>query len=170
MLAFQESNKYAGIITIPILRKLLDNDNIKLSATLVSSLSISAKSKRKKTNQPEHNQTAVRIVVYGLKRDRHDIGNFLSDGGLYLQQPFEIECEMGMEYCNPHYLVRPGSRMPRLSQSSTFLIPEAPTSASERVLSEANKNRFMQIFDLANHDSIYSQILPSCRLNTTLKE
>jgi len=166
-LKYQDSTKYAGIITSPVLRKLLDDDNIKLSATLTGVLSYPPKVTSKKTNQPSSRECAVRIVVHGLKRDRFVVGNLISDAGLYLQQPSAADCDIDVEYCNPHYLVRPGSQMPKLDQLS--ISPDTRISASSEVLGELNKSRLLQIFDLANDEGISSQFTSSSRLSSTLK-
>jgi hypothetical protein len=92
----------------------------------------------------------------------------LSDAGLFLQQPSAAECIGDIEYCNPHYLVRPGSQMPKLDELSISL--DMQNTAMSETLDEASKNRFMRIFDFANDTNISSRITPSPRLRSTLME
>lgn len=168
ILSFQDSNKYAGLITLPLLRKLLDEDNITLSATLTGLPETPRKkTPRKETSGMQPNEATVRIVVHGLKRDGFALGNSLSDADLYLQHPTAAECGRDLEYCNPHYLVRPGSQIPQLDQLA--ISSSTPDAISSGILSEVNKNQLMQVFDLACEDSISSLVVPSDRLSSTLK-
>lgn len=165
-LNFQDTGKYAGILKLPVLCKLLDGHNIKLTGALVASPS--PKMSGKKKEQPWPTGCCVRITVYGLKKDKLAVGNLLSDAGLFLQHPSVEECGTDLEYCNPHYLVRPGSHMPDLDQLS--ISADAPTTTFSEVLSESNRNRFMKLFDLANDVSISLQVQTSGRLSSTLKD
>ena len=169
-LYFQDSRKYAGLLTLPVLSKLLDEFSVKFTATLVASQSRpSQTSGRGKTkNLGPTQECSVRIVVYGLKYEKSAVGNLLSDAGLFLQEPPAAECIRDVEYCNPHYLVRPGSQMPKLDELS--ISSNVQNTAMSETLDEAGKNRFMRIFDFANDTNIFSQIIPSPRLRSTLKE
>ena len=166
-LNFQDSGKYAGIIKLPAMRKLLDECDIQLSATLTMSPPASVTAPKNNTKQPDPQECVVRIILYGRRQDRFTVGNLLSDADLYLQQPSAIECSNDVEYWNPHYLVRPGCRMPELDQLS-ISTPQSTTPPAE-VLSEVNKSRLMRIFDLANDEGISSEVKPSNRLRSTLK-
>lgn len=53
-------------------------------------------------------------------KDTAKIGVILSDDGLYLQHPSPAQYGLELEYHNPHYLVRPGSEMPKLEELSLF--------------------------------------------------
>lgn len=163
-----ESGKYAGLISNPALSRLLDEVNVKLIATLAEPLPLpnGTRGKKEKISRPQ--ERSVRIVVYGSKTDRFIVGSMLSDTALYLQQPSAAECERDAEYFNPHYLVRPGSQMPKLDTLSISSDRRNETPAEN--LDEVNKNRFMQIFDIADGMDICSQIRPSGRLSSTLKE
>ena len=95
------------------------------------------------------------------------MGNLLSDAGSFLQQPSASECDTTVEYFNPHYLTRPGARMPTLNDSVGVLEEAGMTE----ILDEVNKNQLMQIFDHADaNDYLPSQIIPSPRLRSTLRE
>ncbi len=167
-LYFQDSNKYAGLLTLPVLTKILDEFVVKFDATLVASKSqLSRTSGRKATKRDSSRECCVRITVYGLKREKSAVSNLLSEAALYLQQPSAAECDREVEYCNPHYLLRPGSQMPMLEElsiSSDFRNQTAPDA-----LDEANKSRFMRIFDSAADFKITSRVISSPRLRSTLK-
>lgn len=174
-LIFKDSGKYAGILGLPVLRKLLDEGQIKLTGTLMLSpppklpkKKAERYSSKKKAEQYSPRESTVRISVYGVKQDRLTMGNLLSDAGLYLQHPLVEECGTDLEYCNPHFLLRPGSQMPDLAQLS--ISPDTPTRTSSEVLTEVNRNRFIQLFDLANDDGIRLHFQPSCRLSSNLKQ
>lgn len=163
-----DGDKYAGVISSPVLGQLLDEFSVKLSATLElppPSTKASA-SQMAKLDRPRGH--TVRIVIYGLKNDRFVVGNMLSEAGLFLQQPSATECERDIEYCNPHYLVRPGSQMPKLNALS--ISSDIKLAATSELLDEVNKHRFMRIFDTAHDMGIRFQIRPSERLASTLKE
>lgn len=166
-LNFMDSNKYAGLITLPVLGKLLDEFNVKFTATLATSASQPKQTPDKKNELHQPQDPTARIILYGLKSDGRAIGNLLSDAGLFLQQPSATECDREVEYSNPHYLVRPGSQMPKLAELSLSL--DTQNAATPEILDEVNKKRFMQIFDFANDVGICPQITPSSRLSSTLK-
>lgn len=167
-LSFQDSKKYAGIVTLPVLGKLLDEFNVRFTATLSASASQpSQKRGREKTKDLARPQEcSVHIVVYGLKRERSAISNVLSGAGLYLQQPSLAECDRDIEYSNPHYLVRPGCEMPKLESTSS----DVGNEVSPARLDDVKTGQFMQLFDLADNNGIRPEIKPSPRLRSSLKE
>ena len=169
-LYFQDSTKYAGLLTLPVLSKLLDEFSVKFTATLVASQPrpSQASHRGKMKNLGSTQECSVRIIVYGLKCEKSAVGNLLSDASLFLQQPSAAECIREVEYCNPHYLVRPGYQMPKLDELS--ISSDVQNAAMLETLDEASKNRFMRIFDFANDTNIPSQVIPSPRLRSTLKE
>ena len=169
-LYFQDSTKYAGLLTLPVLSKLLDEFSVKFTATLVASQPrpSQASQRGKMKNLGPTQECSVRIIVYGLKCEKSAVGNLLSDASLFLQQPSAADCIREVEYCNPHYLVRPGSQMPKLDELS--ISSDVQNAAMLETLDEASKNRFMRIFDFANDTNIPSQVIPSPRLLSTLKE
>ena len=168
-LYYQDSNKYAGLIVTPVLAKILKDFSVRCVASLVatSSQPHQARNKKKGNDITGKKECSVRVVVYGVKEEEPDIGDLLSNSGLFLQQPSAAECEENIGYSNPHYLVRPGSKMPTLDGTAAFSSTN-PGAASEK-LSEVTQSRFMQLFDTANV-KIRPQISPSPRLRASLKE
>lgn len=75
--------------------------------------------------------------------------------------------DRNLEYWNPHYLVPPSSKMPNLG-NLTLSSDQGSTVASEK-LNELNMNRFTQLFNSADDSGIQSQVVPSLRLQSTLK-
>ena len=169
-LSFQDSNKYAGLVISAALSTLLNDRSIQLNATLTAPHNkrdqISEKTRINSTYLPQ--DSSVRIIVYGLASEKVAVGNILSDAGLFLQHPLSNEYDRHVTYINPHYLLRPGSQMPELEQLSTNADSGAPNSPD--ALDEANKNRFMNIFDHANETDVSLIIKPNYRLRTTLEK
>jgi hypothetical protein len=168
-LLFQDSKKHAGLIPQPALAKLLEEFGVRLTGIISAATSRPSQTRsREKKVLIATQDCSVRIIVYGLKDKESVIGDILSESGLYLQQPSATECDRGVEYSNPHYLVRPGRKMPILSDSSgtddvrKAMVPET--------LDEVKRNQFMQIFDVATDSGIQSQIKASPRLRSILKE
>ncbi|KAJ0164776.1 hypothetical protein CTA2_225 [Colletotrichum tanaceti] len=172
-LYFKDSDTYAGIVTVPALNKILTEFETKLDATLstpvapqTSSTTASRKKKTPEKYRP-NSQSSLRIVVYGTMKDFSVIGKLLSDAGLYLQHPSANECDLNAEYFNPHYLVRPGSCMPRLDELE--ISSSNADKASAGTLDETSKSRLMRIFDCADDDGITPKAEPSPRLRSSLK-
>jgi hypothetical protein len=138
----QGCNKYAGLIRLPVVRKLLDDTALQISATLINARPNQSKFVGKKGPALWYSSTA-RIVLTGLQEDRSRVGRLLSDSHQFLQHPYAGECGE-LEYYNPHYLLRPGASMPMLQDTVNF------GSASPKPLnsiSELNKSRILRIFD-----------------------
>ena len=169
-LSFQDSNKYAGLIASPVLSMLSKDQCTQLSATLTAphGKQDQASKKTKSHNTYSQRECSVRIIVYGLASERVKVGNLLSDAGLYLQHPSPSEYDRHVEYINPHYLLRPGSRIPELEQLSTVSDSGAQTPSES--LDEANKSRLMGIFDLADEVGVSLAVEPSRRLRSSLQE
>lgn len=167
-LYFRDSNKYAGIITIPALCGLLSDPHagIRLDATIYVSKSDSKPPKRKDHRIVPTSEHSVRILVYGLNTEKNTIGNILSDADVYLQHPFVTEYDQGVEYHNPHYLVRPGGSMPRLEDLS--LDDNMPSQDQPSVLSESTKSQIFRIFDFADGLGASVHVNPSPRLRSSL--
>ncbi|WQF87942.1 Putative helicase, Zinc finger, RING-type, Zinc finger, RING/FYVE/PHD-type [Colletotrichum destructivum] len=171
-LYFKDSDKYAGIVTEPALNKILMEFDTKLDATLSPPVAqqappTTASRKKDKPEYRSNSHSSLRIIVYGTMKDCSEIGKLLSDVGLYLQHPSANECDMNAEYFNPHYLVRPGSCMPRLDELE--ISPSDATTASAGGLDETSKSRLMRIFDCADDDGITPKAEPSPRLRSSLK-
>lgn len=169
-LSFQDSKKYAGLIDSPALSMLLKDWCIQLNATLMAPHGkqdqASKETKSQQTCLP--GERFVRIIVYGLASKRVAVGISLSNAGLYLQHPSQSEYDRDVEYINPHYLLRPGSHMPELEQLS--IDSDSGAQKPPGSLDEANKSRFMRIFDLANEVENSVTVEPSHRLRSTLQE
>ena len=134
-LYFQDSIKYAGLLALPALRRLLDEFNVKLRATLIASRSEPSPTTVKNTkNHFTSHQCSVRIVVYGLKKEKSGVSELLSNATLYFQPPSATECGTDAEYCNPHYLVRPGCQLPVLDELS--ISSDTRTSKASETLND----------------------------------
>ena len=169
-MTFQESNKYAGLINSLPLRTLLNDWSIQFNAVLIAPhYKKDPVSKKAKVYKPSSSQEcSVRIIVYGLASERFAVGDLLSDDGLYLQHPSISEYDRNVEYINSHYLLRPGAQMPNLEQLS--INSDSGADKISECLDEANKTRFIRIFDLANEMGGPLTVQPSHRLRSTLQE
>lgn len=166
---FQESNKYAGLLNLPGISKLLEAFAVTLNATLISSdTQPRPKLDTKNNNRNRGHVCSVRIVVYGFICDKSAISDLLSSAGLYLQQPAATECDRGVEYYNPQYLLRPGAQMPVLEKYSIF--SDIRDSGASETLEEAKKNRLMRIFDSTTDIGTSPQVISSPRLRSSLKQ
>ncbi|KAI0848760.1 hypothetical protein F5Y00DRAFT_269978 [Daldinia vernicosa] len=123
MIYEQNSNAYAGILSNCQLVNALRQTHLKLDATLFISKDedlggINKTKMKKNTTARAAREYSIRIVVYGLMSNKEAAGDLLSDAGCFLQQPYATEVIPGVQYDNPHYLVRPGSEMPKLENLS----------------------------------------------------
>ena len=161
-LYYEESNKYAGLLVSPSLTRLIQEFSVTLFATLCPSKS---QKNRKPGSTPR--ECPIQIVIYGFLAEKMSVGNLLSEGGLFLQHP--IEYDKRVEYINPQYLVRPGSRMPKF-ESGAFAAGSSSTSSTEEVLDEISKNQLLQVFNSASGPNLFSKVKPSPRLQASLQE
>ena len=168
-LYFQDSNKYAGLIALPALCSLLDKCHVKFGATLIASPSkpSPARVKNTKSRFASH-ECSVRIIIYGLKSEKGAVGELLSNASLYLQQPSATEHGTDAEYCNPHYLVRPGGQLPVLEELA--ISSDTRTKEASETLNEAEKSRLLRLFESTDDFGVASQLIASPRLRSTLKE
>ena len=113
-------------------------------------------------------ECSVRIVIYGLEKEKLNVGRLLSEANIFLQHPSAAECRNGIKYCNPHYLLRPGSTMPQLGNLSLSDDPESSLKHDE--LDEVDMARLLRIFDCADIDGsrVSTAAKPSPRLRSTL--
>jgi hypothetical protein len=168
-LYFQDSNKYAGLLALPALCRLVEIFHVKFNATLIASPSKPSPTRvRNSKNRSTNHECSMRIIVYGLKSERLAVGDLLSQASLYFQRPSATECEIDAEYCNPHYLVRPGCQLPALKELS--ISSDTRTSKASEMLDETEKSRLLQVFDSTDDFGVASQINASPRLRSTLKE
>lgn len=169
-LSYHEDKKYAGILNLPILCKLQEEFTIEYTAQMVALES--RKSQRTGTGKPTlpHStyNCSVRIVVYGCKSEKNSVSQLLSKAGLFLQHPSAAELDKHVDYGNPHYLLRPGSQMPKLENLS--LSPNVNNVTTADLMNESQKSRFMQIFNSASGPS--NLLAPPCspRLKSILNE
>ncbi|MCJ1307332.1 hypothetical protein MMC25_000978 [Agyrium rufum] len=167
ILYFQDSQKYAGLLNVPVLDKVLKTFTIDLNATLTS-VRASKKLSSGMTKPTDARECSVRIVMYGMRIDGPAVGIMLSDANVFLQHPAAFECATTVVYSNPHYLLRPGSQMPDLE--ALTITSEAKSSSQQAELNEVNKARLLRIFDCADLDltNIPKTVKPSLRLQSTL--
>ncbi|GAB1319449.1 hypothetical protein MFIFM68171_09659 [Madurella fahalii] len=163
---FQDSGKYAGILNSPVLSCLLDDFKVRFSARLLPPERGSEPEPRKQKLRSSK-CCPVRIVIYGMRGDEKVIGSKLSDASLFLQHPAAHECNDNIKYSNPHYLVRPGSEMPKLEELS--LTTSDPSSSQVDRLDDISLSRLLRIFDFAEPGTGVSvTAVPSPRLSSTL--
>jgi hypothetical protein len=149
-ISFPDTGKYAGLINVPALTRLHSDFNVKFTAHLVA---INAKpgtlsGKGGRTGSTSR-ECQVRAVVHGFQEEKVAIGDLLSDAEVFFQQPSMEECGRDIEYCNPHYLLRPGACMPTLRDLS--ISPQSDLTPSGEALEEAEKSKFMRVFEDAGN-------------------
>lgn len=108
----------------------------------------------------------LRIVISGLSSEGNAIGDVLSNAGLHFQHPSVDDFDARLQkYVNPHWLLRPGAEMPRLTETGVLAEPQAAEA-----LDEMKRSRVMRLFDSANDGQIQLRLEPSPRLRTVLAE
>ncbi|QYT04363.1 hypothetical protein H0G86_011272 [Trichoderma simmonsii] len=168
MLSSEDTKRYAGIINNATLAKILREFTIKPDAKLVTSTNSKKKTSKKEVESFRSPvDCPVRIVLYGLATNAYTIGGILGDAGIYFQHPSPSEYDSSMPYCNPHYLLRPGSQLPTLEEDSAT---RCDWKVESDLLNASNKGRFMRLFDEASEIILRTSIEPSSRLKSTLKE
>ncbi|KAI1273969.1 hypothetical protein F5Y07DRAFT_374658 [Xylaria sp. FL0933] len=148
-LHYQDTGKYLGIVVIPPLHELLASYQLEVKASVskVKSDQPLPTVKRGKSKPAARSDYSLRIVVFGSKEDKVSIGDLLSASDIYLQHPLRTECDPGIEYFNPHYLVRVGGEMPKIEELSQ--ISDVEDSDSVRTMDEVSRSRILRIFDHA---------------------
>jgi len=166
-LTVQNTKKYAGMLNYPVLCVLLKEFNVGLSVTLTSSDSRMDEKSDNQKAKPDK-KFEVRIAVYGIEKEKLVIANLLSDAELFLQHPTNAECGRHRKYVNPHYLLRPGTNMPRLEQLP--LMAGARSSIQPEKSDEVELARLSRIFDCAEPEVSEALVTtePSPRLRSTL--
>jgi hypothetical protein len=155
------SGKYVGLLDLEAIQILIQTYEV----TLTTSLSSPRQNKKNSKNVLLTKKT-LHIVVYAVSNQVDQIGDFLEESGLFLQHPTEYDTRF--QYINPQYLLRPGSSMPRPEHAAFQAI--SVISSSDRRLEDAAKDEVQQVFDLAVGPNSFSEIEPSPRIQTTLKE
>lgn len=170
----QNSGTYAGILSESRLVNTLNQFSLRLDATLLISevrdIKGAVKSKsRAKTPAKIAREYTIRITIHGLRHDKEAIGNLLSDAGFFLQHPGDNEVLPGVEYDNPHYLLRPGAEMPRFKDLR--LETDDDGSLRSEPEDEIRKSNLLRLFETAEADGgsvTVLNTLPSPRLHSPL--
>ncbi|KAI5923344.1 P-loop containing nucleoside triphosphate hydrolase protein [Camillea tinctor] len=166
----EATDKYVGLLTMPILCNLLKSYTIKPKGYLSTAKpeQYSERPRRRQVKPDRAPEHSLRVVVYGLLKEKDAVCKLLSDSELYLQHPSGIECDFNVDYFNPHYLTRPGGEMPKLEGLSLedYWENDEPVSA----LDDTTKGRLLRLFDHADGGEIEADVIPSPRLRTHLME
>ncbi|KAF3009102.1 hypothetical protein E8E14_009575 [Neopestalotiopsis sp. 37M] len=171
-LCFQDTTKsYAGILPQSILRKILDGFTISYKATLSQPNTSGKRNTGKKkdsrySSKYEDSECEIRLVVFGLETERISVGRLLSDSDLFLQPPSNAECPEDFHYSNPHYLVQPGTEMPKLEN----LTIDVSEPEKRREIDDLRMSWLQHIFDSSDAEENVSMVDvdPSPRLKTAL--
>ena len=170
----QDGNKYAGILSVPELSTVMRQFSANLDATLLTPrdrpTELPGLDPKKKLKLHFPRECSLRIVISGIGSEGDALANVLSEAGLYLQHPSPNDVDRGLTYFNPHYLLRPGGRMPKLIESTTSDTKLKPRADVSGQLDEAKKSRFMQLFDEANDGQSRPLTTSSPRLRATLEQ
>ncbi|KAF5643190.1 SNF2 family domain protein [Fusarium sp. NRRL 52700] len=155
------SGTYMGRVESKAIVDLVQNYQVILATTLEC-----PPVKKKKSTDSFLTSKTLHIVIYGLRKDMNDIGDFLEDSELFLQHPTEYDTRL--EYLNPQYLLRPGSTIPRVDGATFQAL--ANQHSSDQVMEEKAKGEVHRVFDSASGPSTFTQVQPSPRLRTSLQE
>lgn len=155
------TGKYMGRIESKAIVDLVQDYQVTLTTTLEC-----PPVKKKKSTDLFQTPKTLHIVIYGLRKDMNDIGDFLDDYELFLQHPTEYDTRL--EYLNPQYLLRSGSTIPRADGAAFQVL--ANQHSSHQVMEERAKSEVHRVFDSASGPSNFTQVQPSPRLRTSLQE
>ncbi len=163
-LCFAESNAFAGLFDAPVLVELIQDSGVSLDAIFPER---DLKSKRVGGASSLIPTVTAQIIVYGNSTNMYDVGDRLSDAGLYLQHP-STDIDPHVEYFNPQYLLAPGETFPRPTTAV------APIRGKDHPLGEMLRtqalNQLSQVFDDAIGPAQYTVVEQSRRLSATLEE
>lgn len=101
----------AAVFVSETLSRLVHGFEVTLNATVCGK-------KQNIRNTMDAKFLSVRIIVYGLIRQKDAVAETLAGGGLFLQHPGETEFNQDVEYFNPQYLLEPGQEFPRIEELS----------------------------------------------------
>ncbi|KAI1291594.1 hypothetical protein F5Y03DRAFT_376457 [Xylaria venustula] len=165
---YESTGKYVGLLAMPAFQALLALYKVEFKAFVLANKSdkIPTKGKKGKSNSQTASEYALRIVVFGCSEEKTSIGKFLSSSDLYLQHPLRTECDGGIEYFNPHYLVRTEGGMPKIEDLSLF--GDAEDSISSTTIDDVTRSRILRIFDYADGLETNLDVNPSSRLQAHL--
>ncbi|KAM5381181.1 hypothetical protein ACJZ2D_003097 [Fusarium nematophilum] len=171
---YRHTDKFVGVFISDGLGSLLGQFSVHMTATLAVETAREVtcvkrgKASKAQTQEPPIPEGLTRIVIYGLFEDRGLIGKHLSEASLYLQHPTLDEYDQTVDYFNPHLLLRPGAKMPRIQDLS--LQAEEEMSPSPAVLDEVHQGKIWRIFDSASGREVMPKVTTSPRLKTPLEE
>lgn len=174
ILRTQSSGKHAGILDDPRLLGALNQFSLRLNATL---LIPEIKEVKQPTRAKSRNHTSttavgnysIRIALHGFRRDKEAISKTLSSAGLFLQHPSAAEVLPEVEYDNPHYLLRPGAKMPTVDELS--MESDSNTPWHKDLEDETRSSNLLRMFESAGADGGVLADLkatPSPRLRSVL--
>lgn len=127
------------------------------AAQLVVTLSRSYKSK---LSAKFHPRGSISVMIYGIRDEAHIVGDFLSDNGHFLQQPYDFD--EWTTYYNPQHLIPPGSEFQASWQNNGLEL-----TASSKLKEDAKVQAF-QIVDSASGPTVFSEVQVSHRIKTGL--
>lgn len=152
ILRAKEPNTHAGILDNSQLLKILGEFHLRVDATLlipkIKWVEQSLKTKSKNHN-PETSleKRLIRIAIHGSRGDKELLGKLLSDAGFFLQHPAVAELLPDVEYDNPHYLLRPGAKMPEREDLSLEIDGDIPSQ--NELEDETRSSDLLRIFESA---------------------
>lgn len=155
-----KANRNVGLLNLPTLGKLMREFTVTFSAKCEK------KAKKDKRQSLGYQNTPVHIIIYGLHEDMNEIGNALSEGGLFLQHP--TEGEASVPYKNSQFLMSPGTEMPQiknLANGSLSTVTTMDQCSDEKWASEV-----FQAFETVDGPAEFDPVEPSPCLRTKLKE
>ncbi|KAH8665633.1 SNF2 family N-terminal domain-containing protein [Ilyonectria robusta] len=171
---YEETDKFVGVFICDGLSSLFGQFSVHTTATFAPEKPNEGhcpKGSKASKAQAQESHIAgrlTRVVIYGLFADKDLIGKHLSEAELYLQHPTLDEYDQSVEYFNPHFLLRPGAKMPRIEELS--LQTEDETTPAPTILDEVSKGRIWRVFDSASGGEVIPEVTSSPRLKATLKE
>ena len=104
----------------------------------------------------------VDLTIYGRRGDLKAIGDSLSAGKLFLQQPAGYDD--ATEYINPQYLLGDDTDF------SSVLGSVDLNAGQDKSLDDQRKSRIAQVFDASDGPVVFSEVEVSRRLTTQLKQ
>lgn len=176
ILRTQASGTHAGILDNSQLLKILGQFSLRLDATLLIP-EMKGVEQPLRTKSRNHNSInlaqdyRLRIAVHGFKIEKDRIGKLLSDAGFFFQHPSAAELLPHVEYDNPHYLLRPGAKMPGMEDLSMEIDGDVPSQ--DELEDEARSSDLLRIFESAalaadGGRMTHLKATPSPRLRTIL--
>ncbi|KAF4628635.1 hypothetical protein G7Y89_g9521 [Cudoniella acicularis] len=157
--------KHVGIIVAPELSEVTQGFRVTLTATLAPAELQCGKERDKSTT---YARRPVWVLVYGFSSEQDEIAKALSQGHLYLQDPFSDQIDARVPYKNPQYLLRPGSSMPEIT--GLALSENKGSQKTTDILSETEKSQILQMFQTETKTFDITGLQQSPRIRTALKD